>query len=348
MFARDLAKVRPVALMVGQDRQETPLRHLARGLRDAGWEVGLVNSDNPLIRDRSTLTRVTARFTDPLHARQLAEDVYNRAATTRPDVLIFVKTVAISLERLARLRAGGTRIVVWYPDVSFVQPGVPRDLLDRIDALVTTKSYHLDHFAALKPDLPVTLVHHGFCEDVHYPQPAKSPRFDVVYVGNASPAKRSAIEALHRARPSLRLAVAGAGWPATPGWTQFDALAGEQMSRLLGSAKLALGLHYGPHGPEGWQDLVSARTFEIPACGTFMLHPDNAEVRSLYEAEREIGLFGDEAGMIAAVDRWLGDDRMRTAACERATKRARQAYGYRERGKEIAAFLARRIIGIQT
>lgn len=332
--------------MVGQDRQETPLRHLGRGLRDAGWEVGLVNSDNPLIRDRSALTRITARLTGPLHTRLLADDIVRRATMTRPDLLIFVKTFPVPAPALARLRAAGTKVALWYPDVSFVHPGVPRGFLDQIDALVTTKSFHLSYVTQRKPDLPVALVHHGYCEDVHYPLSAATPRFDVAYVGNASPAKRLAIEALHRARPNLRLAVAGAGWAGNAGWTQFNALVGEQMSRLLGSAKLALGLHYGPHGAEGWQDQVSARTFEIPACGTFMLHPDNAEVRTLYEVDKEIGVFGDHKSLVREVDRWLADDAARGAAAARATTRARLGYGYRERGKEISAFLAR--CGIET
>ena len=32
-----------------------------------------------------------------------------------------------------------------------------------------------------------------------------------------------------------------------------------------------------------WKDLVSTRTFEIPACKGFMLHVDNSEVREFFE-----------------------------------------------------------------
>lgn len=335
-----LPRSRPIALMVGQDRQETPLRHIARGLRDAGWEVDLLDSDNSFTRGRSPLAKAMSRLTGVAHARIVSAEIARRAIASGADLVFFAKTIPLRDDALAQIRARGTKVLLWYPDVSFAHPGVPEDFLDRIDLFVTTKSYQCAPVRERRSDLPSALVHHGYCEDVHYPSRGGEPAFDVVYVGNASPAKVAAIEALHRARPGLRLAVSGAGWPRGASWAQFPQLVGERMSRLLGAGKIALALHYGRHGPEGWEDAVSARTFEIPACGTFMLHPDNAEVRTLYEPGSEIGVFADHAGMIAAVDEWLADDARRERAASKALARARPAYGYRQRGREIAAFLA--------
>ena len=41
-------------------------------------------------------------------------------------------------------------------------------------------------------------------------------------------------------------------------------------------------------------DLVTARTFEIPAAGGFMLHERNDEVAQYFEEGRECAMFGDE------------------------------------------------------
>lgn len=343
-----LPRPRPVALMVGEDRPETPLRHLARGLRDAGWEVGQIDTGRYGTQSKTLRARLAWRMTGPLLTRALAIDTMTRLRRERPELVLFIKTLPLAKAELAELRASGTRIAIWYPDVSFEHAGVPSDWINYLDLFVTTKSYHLDYVRQRRPDLPVAYVPHGYCDDVHYPLMSDPPLYDVAYVGNASPYKIAALDALARARPALRIIVSGHGWPGDRPWTQVPAAVAEEMARVLGSAKIGLGLHYGPHGSEGWADLVSARTFEIPACGVFMLHPNNAEVRELFEPDSEIGVFDTIEALPAAVDRWLAADAGRDAAAKRAFERARPAYSYRTRGTEIAAFLAEQGLGPKT
>ena len=52
-------------------------------------------------------------------------------------------------------------------------------------------------------------------------------------------------------------------------------------------------------------DLITARTFHIPACGGFMLHERTAEVREFFDEGRECAMFEGAAEMVAKVGYYL-------------------------------------------
>lgn len=333
---------RRLVLVVGQDRQETPLRYLVRGMRAEGWEVAVLNPDEFLIRGRSRLARILSRLTERVSWSAVAQAIVDQAAALQPDLVLAIKSLPIDAAQRRQLRARGARLALWYPDVSFDHgAAASARLLDGIDLFATSKHYHLPWMATRFPAIPTAFVEHGYCDDVHHPPvPPPERDLDVAYVGNHSPAKHAAIAALADARPALRIGVSGNGWTPDPRWQTFPPLVGEAMGRFLARARIALAVHYGPHGAQGWEDTTSARTFEIPACGVFMLHPDNHEVRRYYEPEREIGVFDDTAHMVREVDRWLADDDGRERCVARALVRTRPAYSYSLRGRQLAQWLA--------
>jgi len=331
----------PRALVVGQDRQESPLRYLVRGMRSEGWEVSCVNPDEFFLRPPGFTGRLLQRATHRLSWAGVSHAIMEKAAAIDPDLVLGIKSLPLSPGRRAQLRARGAKLALWYPDVSFDHGAAVRDtLFHEIDLFATSKHFHLPYLAEQRPQLATTLVEHGYCDDVHYPiQPPGEADFDVGYVGNYSPHKHAALTALAEARPALTIAVSGHGWRADGRWRVFPALVGEEMARFLSRAKIALAVHYGPHGSHGWEDTTSARTFEIPACGGFMLHPDNEEVRRYFHPDREIGVFKDLADIAAQADYWLADDGRRAAAAAQARARARPAYSYSERGRRLARWL---------
>lgn len=332
----------PIALVVGQDRQETPLRYLVRGFRAEGWEISVVNPDEYLLRAPGTVGRILARATEALSWRAVAEAIVAKAEVVQPDLVLGIKSLPLDASQRRRLQAGGAKLALWYPDVSFDHGNAASvDALEGIDLFATSKHYHLPFMAQRHPEMPTVLVEHGYCDDVHHrldPRPAIE--FDVAYVGNFSPHKEAAIAALARARPGVRIGVSGHGWKFDARWKTYPAMVGEEMSRFLSRARIALAVHYGPHGAMGWEDTTSARTFEIPACGVFMLHPDNADVRGHFEPENEIGVFSGFDDMVEQVDRWLADDPRREAAAARAYTRTRPDYSYSRRGRQLAHWLA--------
>jgi spore maturation protein CgeB len=113
-------------------------------------------------------------------------------------------------------------------------------------------------------------------------------------------------------------------------------LTGDFYAHALQHSRINVAIHGGPAGLFGWQDLVSTRTFEIPACKGFMLHIDNAEVRCLFKPGGEIDVFANEDELIEKIDYYLARATLRCAMIERAYRRCVPAYGYDARAEVIS------------
>jgi len=132
----------------------------------------------------------------------------------------------------------------------------------------------------------------------------------------------------------LRLAIYGELWtenlrraalrPYVKGYGVF----GEAYRHAIADARICLAMHAGPVQPSGWEDAISTRTFEIPACGGFMLHIDNDETRSFFTPGEEIDVFASEDELIARVSYYLPRDEQRREMARRAYARAVPAYSY--------------------
>src|SRR5262249_17411330 len=104
---------------------------------------------------------------------------------------------------------------------------------------------------------------------------------------------------------------------------------------FLQTARINLAFHFGPSGSNGWQDLVSTRTFEIPACKGFMLHIDNKEVRDLFEPGKEIDVFETATELCEKITHYLGNNKLCREMVERSYVRAVPAYSYDARAKRM-------------
>jgi spore maturation protein CgeB len=89
----------------------------------------------------------------------------------------------------------------------------------------------------------------------------------------------------------------------------------------------------------GWQDLVSTRSFELPACKGFMLHVDNFEIRQLYKVGEEIDVFTSAIELSAKIHFYLKNDALRMQMIHKAYSRCVPAYSYDQRALQLASFL---------
>jgi spore maturation protein CgeB len=188
-------------------------------------------------------------------------------------------------------------------------------------------------------------VHHGYSPLAHRPRevtPAEHRyRADVAYVGNHSPYKERWLSALARNVPGIRMAIVGERWrEASSGGILEPYVYGRELrsdfyARIVQTSKINVGIHSGPAGANGWEDLVSTRTFEIPACKGFMLHIDNDEINKLFNVGSEIDTFSDENTLCKKVEYYLSNGDQRAKMMERAYSRAVPAYSYYARAREI-------------
>ncbi|HEX4303167.1 MAG TPA: glycosyltransferase [Rhizomicrobium sp.] len=323
---------------------------LAHGMRRKGWAVQEVDTRNFFTESEHLPAKIMGRLT-----RSLSVDAYNAAICRtveryKATVFVTVKGLDIRPATLEFLKRRGVTTVNYYPDVHFRHGGLDAAILPKFDLFFTTKSFHMAHLRTLLDPQRVFFLHHGYCDDLHYPQfPSVEDAdylADITYVGNHADYKEAWLGAIARRLPQVKLFIVGYRWdtakdPALRARSLGYAITGDAYSRILQRSRINLAIHGGSFAPEGWEDWVSTRTFEIPACKGFMLHIDNPEVRELFAADEEIGLFRDEDEMVAGIERYLADPGLRGEMIERAFARCVPAYGYDARAASICAQIDR-------
>jgi hypothetical protein len=338
-------------MMAGEFWHGATARGLVGGFRALGWDVAEVDVLNFVVRGRSRMSRSAARLLWNNSIAEYNAEIVRQAELNRVELFMTIKGVNIARSTIDRLHANGTRVVIFYPDVLFDHVGVDEAVLAAADLIVTTKSFHARYLDGLVGPARHAFVHHGYCPSAHSRRHAAEAipyRWDVGFIGNASPHKAEHLAAVVGAFPDARIAIIGNGWDAIAQGTPIArhvlgaALTGDYFARAIEQTRINLAVHHGAIGPDRWQDLTSTRTFEIPAAGGFMLHVDNEEVRSLYDPGREIDVFADTDRMIDRIAYYLKHEDERAAIAAAGHRRCVPAYSLERRAGEVADLLGQR------
>ncbi|MBL7040621.1 MAG: glycosyltransferase [Pirellulaceae bacterium] len=168
------------------------------------------------------------------------------------------------------------------------------------------------------------LVSHGFDPEVHRiisPTDRMKTQYgcDVSFVGCWSPKKESLIAAILRGCRDIDLRIWGPGWRRAERevkecWQARGAY-GDELCVIYRASKINLGLLSEAGGGTEVGDLVTVRTWQIPAAGGFMLHEDSAELHSHFSVEHEVATFNAAGDLPEQVERYLRspEDRLRIA-----------------------------------
>ena len=324
---------------------------MASGFRELGWLVQKVDHGDFAGSTKSLALRVASRLTRRTLQRAYQDVVWRECERLRPDVFFTVKGSGLNATLLQRIQSLGTRTVMYYPDVHFDHAGVDQSSFDFYDLFVTTKSFQLEWLRERLGPERVAYVPHGFTDALFQPVfdrvDDSQYQFDVLYVGNHSPYKQSWLQRLLELTPGLNLGVVGGRWREQkspldiPESSMLGQLTGLSLSRLIQSSRINVAIHSGRTG-DGWEDLVSTRTFEIPACKGFMLHVDNPQVRGFFETGQEIDVFSSPEELHQKIQFYLSRPELRGGMVDRAFTRAVPAYGYAHRAAQIDGFLKSR------
>lgn len=321
---------------------------MVSGFRDLGWLVQTVDHGAYAGSTKSLALRVASRLAREALQQSYRDAVWRECAALRPDVFFTVKGSGLNAQLVRRIRELGTKTVMYYPDFHFDHAGVDQSSFDHYDLFVTTKSFQLDWLRERIGQERAAYVPHGFTDALFQPvfnQLDESQyQFDVLYMGNHSPYKQRWLERLLELSPGLNLGVVGNRWMGQktplkiPESSMLGEVRGLGLAKLIQSSRINLAIHSGKTRA-GWEDLVSTRTFEIPACKGFMLHIDNPEIRGFFEVDREIDVFSSPEELHQKVQFYLSRPELRLAMIERAYSRAVPAYGYAHRAAQLDALL---------
>jgi spore maturation protein CgeB len=293
--------------------------------------------------------RVLGRPARGYRALNLA--LVSAAACLRPEIILIGKGAQFTPGALAAARReSGAALVNWATDDPFNSACNSRNLVRAIplyDLYVCTRRAVMDQVASAGCR-NVAYVRFGYKPALHYPEPPASAqehrRFDcdVSFIGGADGDRAPYFEALVRALPEVKLHLYG-GY-----WRRFETLAsrargfveGREFRLAVGGSKIAVNLVRRRN-----RDDHVMRTFELAACGGFMLAERTATHQELFVENREAAFFDSPASMVDAVRAWLARDaaRARIAAAGRC-KVTGGRHTYADRLREILA-LARPLHG---
>lgn len=270
----------------------------------------------------------------PLLQRDLDASLGEALNIFRPDLFFTVKGIDVSRGFLGRAADFGVPTVNFFPDVTMSGHGSRlASALPHYSWLFTSKQYGLtDLRSTYGRTAGAAWVPHGFDPLVHRPVPvsvADSTEYgaDVVFVGTWSPKKEALLAPLARElrTAEYRLRIWGDQWDRRSSnfldeCVQGRSLVGDEYALALSASKVALGLlsERRPGASQG--DDTTTRTFEIPACGTAMIHEDSDELRRFFSPDEECFIF--EANLVDVVLAVLRDDDRRVSVAAAGHRRA--------------------------
>ena len=268
----------------------------------------------------------------------------------RPDALFVFKGNYVTAELIQDAAANGARTVNYYPDVSFMThgPQLPR-ALPHYDHVFTAKSFGIADMRAHGVK-SVSLLPPGFDPEVHRPMKLSESdhsRFgcDVSFIGTWSPKKEKILSALRDAVPGIGIRIWGNQWEKRTSRSLDQCVmgmhvTGDDYARAICASRISLGLLSEARTGASSGDRITARTFQIPACGAFMLHERNDEALGYFTEDTDAAYFGDSAELGRKVAKFLEDDTARTAIAAAGRKRSLESdYSIDERMTHVVRWI---------
>ncbi|MGH7924204.1 MAG: CgeB family protein [Candidatus Binatus sp.] len=289
---------------------------------------------------RSMAERIADRVAGrPLSGYQeMNRALVERADAFSPDIILIGKGRWFTPAALeAARKVSGAVLVNWATDDPFNRADSSRELIKSIplyDLYVCTKKDIMDDVKRAGC-ANVAYVRFGYKPEVHFPEaPAtdeECARFtcDVMFAGGCDAHRTAYFEALTRAMPGVKLRLYGMYWERVRALRQYArGFAVAREYRLaVGGAKIAVNLVRRAN-----RDDHVMRTFEIPACGGFMLTERSGTHDELFSEDDEAAFFGTPVEFVAKVRSYLERDEARAriaAAGNRKIAHGRNTYADR-------------------
>lgn len=317
-----------------------------RAFRRAGHSVLVVPPESFMPRWETKWLKAARRLAYPAILAEYNCAVVNAARSFEPDLFFVFKGDSISVDTVAAARARGAVAINYYPDTGF--DGYAAQAISAYDWVFTTKPAHIDFLRQRFEYTKATFVPHAFDPEVHHPQSLNAgdqSRYgcDVVFIGNISKKKAAVLGHLMQALQDKRFKIWGSeGWRNTSGLLhkayQGTPVWGAEYAKAINGARINLGLLYEGSSEAPAGDVITARTFEVPASGGFMLHERTDEAMRYFEEGRECAYFNDQDDLVDKIRYYLSHDYERRAIAEAGRRRAlTSGYSYDDRVKSILA-----------
>ncbi len=334
-----------------------------RALTELGHQVLFFNSQaptldalaaEPLKAAARTLIPFSGKLSAFLNTRVTSSRLLAECEKFRPDIVLIIKGANLRTATLRRIkRRLGSILINWFGD-SILTPGI-RPLVER-DSGVYDFFFTIDDKEAL--DLVRVRAAHvstlPFACDPEFHRPAaltddERSRYGspVAFVGTVIPSREPALAAVEE----FGLKIWGpsqnplgtrdlAGSPLASRWQGRSAY-GEEAVKIYSAADLILDIHFAFGGPPPITN-VTARVFEVPACGGFLLTNTCDQLERLYAVGTEMICYRSLEELRRLVTYYLAHPAERRAIAACAQARARSEHTFKRRLEKMFDLVARK------
>lgn len=319
---------------------------------ELGHEVSTFDDERPLLPKAALSARLLRKWRGRPAAEAIEQvnfDLQERIRSFQPHMTMYVKGAYALPETLELSRSYGPNMAYMNDDMFNPQcrSYLFFELIKRLDCILTTKSYNVREFEAAGAH--AIYVANSFDPKIHYPvQPRANERAkfagDVAFIGTFWPERADFMVRLNERPGEFRLNLWGTGWEkawridnwhrmwrwgAVKGMIRGRELWCEEMSKAINANSVILGLLCHAN-----RDLHTSRSFEIPACGGFMLAERTEEHRLYFEEDREAVYFSCERELLDKVRYYTARDTLRQSIAQTGYERVlRSAATYTDRAR---------------
>lgn len=305
-----------------------------------GHEVRTID-DEHYARPPATLTGKAVRKwlgRPPQSQIHRLNDLVTREATRfHPDLTFYVKAYFILPETLEHTGTIAPNFAYMNDDMFNPnnQTYLFYSVIQRMDCILTTKSYNVAEFHAANAPKAV-YIPNAYDPRIHFPVPVTQQdraHFggDIGFLGTFRRERADFLSRIADGRRNLSFNVWGDGWEKlrridnVHRWKRWANLKPcvrggplwcQDMGKAFGTNKISLGLLYRKN-----RDLHTSRSFEIPACGGFMLAERTEEHRLYFEEGKEAVYFSSFDEMIDKIWFYTSHDSARQKIAEAGHKR---------------------------
>jgi spore maturation protein CgeB len=272
--------------------------------------------------------------------------ILDTASTFQPDLLLAFKGSYVDARTLRALQSRKIRLYNYYPDTSpFAHGPLLGESLSEYDCVFFTKRFWKDDVSTRINLRYSVFLPHGYDPEVHCPWDLDSKDIshyahDVSVIATYTSHKQEVLNELVSVLPHIDLRIWGNQWErcTSPILKRFIAgapLVGSSYAKALKAIRINLAIMSGIVAGSSQGDESTTRTYEIPACGGFMLHERSEEVLELFEEGKEVVCFSSTEELAKKIEYYLAHPNERRAIAHAGRARCVPAYSYDNRMMEI-------------
>lgn len=331
-------------LLVGEDWHGSNATSFKRALRFLGCDVLNINEWHYYPQWLSLHMKSIRRVLLPLIVYEFEKDLLRKVNLFKPDLLFVFKGVMVRNVVLQSIKKLGVPLFIFYPDVdlhlhyrqfrnNFIH------CIPEYDCIFTPKSYHI---SSLKKygGKHVEFLPYAYDPWCHYPIPFDERdklifKSDIAFIGTWGDHKARLLERLVSGNFNYNLIVWGNQWNKLSRnsplrkYIKFSPATGETQGKIFRYTKIALAFLSPP-------DLHTARTFEIPAFGAFMLAERTIEHTNFFCENKEIVCFDDLEELRHHIDYFMENEDRRNAIAHAGYVRVTNGgHSYVDRMKKV-------------